>query len=650
MAKFLGLNLSPGKAGLYALAGASEGLAEAFTAEDKLRKEETSKIYDTAVKNYKELQAKRDELAKSIKEEDDAVRSLQATALPNGHLLSQPEALAVYQASKRLGIPISELISGEKYEVKTTGKGNVYTTEGTTTKLVSDSETPEGDGALIATGRQKQISSDARRLLRAAGIPEEVTMPGTRTPSGVEIRPVDNLEVTFSNEYVIDGNGEVTQQVLAKRTYNKRTKKIEVTYYNKDGRGEEFKFDRDKNQRIASAADAFKPTQRYNDFGPLLRIGADGQVDYVRNESGAIVYGYQMKNGEIRAQKEGKISDEVVQDVVVGGKHYSDAMGRGDLTDINRIFKIGPVKDFYEALPQMDEAVVSNNLLFSRSEQRIALHRKYGNRMYGITGAFADIVVAGEKLVNGAVTIVNGLQELQGKSLEEKIRYLESGGNIDQLRALADNQESWLSKYAGTAQEIAMARVLDSAIATVTAYDLAKQTGDTRISNQDFDAYISTVTGNNAEQTINLIKRGLEDSLTIYSSRYTNLSNKRARIPRIEGLDQYQSTFDTALRTVEPPTIYEQRIQQMFKDLDPTQQITIKENDFSSEFVENEPTESGGTRDVLKITLGPEYGNRVLEITSPRYFNLSKEELAKVISIMLNINAGNVSMTERDEK
>jgi len=308
------------------------------------------------------------------------------------------------------------------------------------------------------------------------------------------------------------------------------------------------------------------------------------------------------------------------------------------------MFKFPPVKEFYTSLPEMDTQAQGNDLLFARSQKRLDIHTKYGQSMYGIEGGFATMVTGLSKNAKGIGNIVLGLSGLdtsgmnQDEALDAKVQYLESSGNIGLLRDFVAQEEEIMSAgFIDKQAEIAMARVMDSAIATVTAYDLAKQTGDTRISNADFDAYISTVTGNNAEQTVNLIKNGLDDNLTIYRSKYRAVSKARDRIPEDPSLAGFQKSFDKALTTVTPPSVYEAMFTTMFKPFEEKKEPKVIS---MAEFTPT-LTDVDGTQQVSISITGQE---QPVVLKNPRYLRLfdetveekEKEQIKKDIQDAIN--------------
>jgi hypothetical protein len=634
------------KYGLAAASGAAEGFAEVVQEEDKYRKETSKGIFAVAAKKAAKDADVRDATLAEIKEENEGVEALKVFKI-DGKPVTEAQARAIYRTGKSLNIDPADIFA--KYKIE--GEGTITDVAPTVRTAFAD-DTAEalaeqnGGSWMFREGRAESLAEDVNMLLKAAKISTKTAIPSKQKVSGVSITPIDDTNVDYSNEYILDADGVPVTQVIAKRTTNNRTKVTTVTYLDKLS-GKEYKVK--EGEKISSSADAFKKDKPFADFGPLLVFNEAGDPEFLKDKTGQIVSGYLMKNGEIRLQKAGKIDTatyvpEDGQTVLVAGKDYAPSVAAGDLTAWGKMFKFPPVKEFYTSLPEMDTQAQGNDLLFARSQKRLDIHTKYGQSMYGIEGGFATMVTGLSKNAKGIGNIVLGLSGLdtsgmnQDEALDAKVQYLESSGNIGLLRDFVAQEEEIMSAgFIDKQAEIAMARVMDSAIATVTAYDLAKQTGDTRISNADFDAYISTVTGNNAEQTVNLIKNGLDDNLTIYRSKYRAVSKARDRIPEDPSLAGFQKSFDKALATVTPPSVYEAMFTTMFKPFEEKKEPkVISMTEFTPTL-----TDVDGTQQVSISITGQE---QPVVLKNPRYLRLfdetveekEKEQIKKDIQDAIN--------------
>lgn len=637
--------------GLAALSGTATGLAAGAIREDEERLELSKGIFKAGVtKAATEQEGIKDTLA-DIKTENEVVEQVKGTVI-DGKLITEAQARALHRAAKRQNKDVFEILNN--YTIS--GEGTVASVEPKTVDIVpSGLGEIEDEGGFMQKGRNKDVADQAASLLRAAGIDATMTKPQLPKVSGVSISPIEDTDVDYSNEYVLDAEGVPVTQIMAKRVTNKRTNTATVTYFDKVT-GQEYKVK--EGEKISSSADAFKQDKPFADFGPLLVFNEAGDPEYLRDVENKIVSGYLMKNGEIRLQKAGKIDTatyvpEEGQTVLVAGKDYAPSVAAGDLTAWGKMFKFPPVKDFYKELPEMRTQKQGNDLLFARSQKRLDIHAKYGDSLYGIEGGFATMVTGLAKNAKGVGNIVLGLSGLDtsgmsaDEALDAKVQYLESSGNIGLLKDFVGREEEIMSAgFVDKQAEIAMARVMDSAIATVTAYDLAKQTGDTRISNADFDAYISTVTGNNAEQTVNLIRNGLDDNLTIYKSKYQNLESARRAIPDVEGLAGFQKAFDQGLASITPYSVYKATFDTMFKPFEEKKEPKpVSINEFTSEL-----TEVDGIPQVRITIKGQE---NPIPLKNPRYLRLFdddtpedeknkiKEDIQIAINRILEARAGN---------
>ena len=613
--------------GLAALSGTATGLAAGAIREDEERLELSKGIFKAGVtKAATEQEGIKDTLA-DIKTENEVVEQVKGTVI-DGKLITEAQARALHRAAKRQNKDVFEILNN--YTIS--GEGTVASVEPKTVDIVpSGLGEIEDEGGFMQKGRNKDVADQAASLLRAAGIDVTMTKPQLPKVSGVSISPIEDTNVDYSNEYVLDAEGVPVTQVMAKRVTNKRTNTTTVTYFDKVN-GQEYKVK--KGEKISSSADAFKQDKPFIDFGPLVTINSEGGAEPMLDASRNIVYGYLMRNGEIRARRAGTISDEVITDALVAGKDWAPSIASGDLNEQKKFEKLPSVVDFSKEAQELRTAKQNNDLLFSRSQRRLDLHKKYGNRMYGPAGTFADFVTGTSKFVDGVVTIVNGLEELSNSdaSLNEKIQFLESGGNIQELKSIADQRDTFLDRYIGTAQEISMARVLDAALATVTAYDLAKQTGDTRISNNDFDQYIKTVSGNTAEQTVNLIKQGLESNVGLYTSKHKSFTITKESIPQY--LDQkFLSETDRIYNLYDTPRVYENRLKTMFKPFEKKDEVpVIKLDDFDIMPVETDAQGNKIRRVVMK-------DGRELTLRNPRYFTADKDIIRQAIQKRLEVEA-----------
>jgi len=612
--------------GLAALSGTATGLAAGAIREDEERLELSKGIFKAGVtKAATEQEGIKDTLA-DIKTENEVVEQVKGTVI-DGKLITEAQARALHRAAKRQNKDVFEILNN--YTIS--GEGTVASVEPKTVDIVpSGLGEIEDEGGFMQKGRNKDVADQAASLLRAAGIDVTMTKPQLPKVSGVSISPIEDTDVNFSDAYLVDTNGTPTEQVTVKRTYNKRSGTVDIEYLS-TSTGKVVKPTKD--QRVATSAEAFDK-KAFIDFGPLVTINSEGGAEPMLDASGNIVYGYLMRNGEIRARRSGTISDEVITDALVAGKDWAPSIASGDLNEQKKFENLPSAVDFSKKAQELLTFSEANDLLLSRSQKRLDLHKKYGNRMYGPAGTFADFVTGTSKFVDGVVTIVNGLEELSNSdaSLNEKIQFLESGGNIQELKSIADQRDTFLDRYIGTAQEISMARVLDAALATVTAYDLAKQTGDTRISNNDFDQYIKTVSGNTAEQTVNLIKQGLESNVGLYTSKHKSFTITKESIPQY--LDQkFLSETDRIYNLYDTPRVYENRLKTMFKPFEKKDEVpVIKLDDFDIMPVETDAQGNKIRRVVMK-------DGRELTLRNPRYFTADKDIIRQAIQKRLEVEA-----------
>jgi len=616
-----------------ALSGAATGLATSAKAEDEVRNKQASDIFKLGATKAAKNQEEIDLNMEAIKTENDVVQQLKGTTV-NGQLITEAQARALHRVAKRQNKDALEILN--LYEVS--GEGIVTTVPSKKLSVIpAGLGEAEDEGGFMQEGRNKAVATESARLLRAAGIDVEMSKPQLPTVEGVQVTPIEDVDTSVSSQYVIGEDGIPINQVLAVTKTNPRTNVVTVEYKDKVT-GE--KYVPKQGQRISSAADAFKQDKQFVDFGPLLVFDDAGLQELLTDANNTVMSGYLMKNGEIRLQKAGKIDTKAYEPpegktVLVGGRDYAASLASGDLSSYQKVFKFPPVKDFYTTLPEMRTQKQGNDLLFARSQKRLDIHAKYGDSLYGIEGGFATMVTGLSKNVRGIGNIVLGLSNIDtsgmsdAEAVEARIQFLESDNNIGLLKEFVEREEEIMSAgFIDKQAEIAMARVLDAAIGTVTAYDLAKQTGDTRISNQDFESYMRTVTGNNAKETIKLIRNGLDDNLTIYKSKYENLESAKKAIPSFLS-DEYKTAFDEGFRSITPYSVYKARFDTMFKPFEEKKEPKpVEEADFTTN-VQDDGSVVVQMKDGTQYKLGP------------RHQNSSKADIAAAIEKMKSAQQGN---------
>jgi len=179
--------------------------------------------------------------------------------------------------------------------------------------------------------------------------------------------------------------------------------------------------------------------------------------------------------------------------------------------------------------------------------------------------------------------------------------------------------------------------------AILLAYDLAKATGDTRISNQDFDAFIKTVKGNSVDATRKLLVRAGERVLSRYKATYTSVAKTylpawEATLESGEVEGNVTSTVNFYKEQLEAGGQYDPALlEATFKatadkyapDAGPADLTTAGED-----FDMDRTTLDDGT-EVLRVTLK---NGSVIDLKNPKYLDASKEVIATALSNMGKAN------------
>lgn len=511
-----------GRAIASALGGTVEGLAEAAVREDEKRDEVSKVVLAQRIKNSEKALELSLEQTEALKEENDAVSTLMKFQV-NGKPMSRAEATEVYRASQRLNIDPVEVL--EKFSIESEEGGQLIATPPKTRKVAGDETAKmmaeeEADAGFIRRGRAKSVDETATKLLRAAGYSTEIEIPQAATVTGVKLtRKKLPAKTSERTSYLFDDNGQVIKAlVTVTKDFDDGTR----TYEHFDATTNQ-KVTAGSNQQIGFSQDAFKKDQAWKTYGQVLAPDAQGNMAPLYDNQGKPVFGYQMKDGSFRLQQQGGIGETIARsDITIADDNYIEAVG-GDLKNINRYEKLPGMDDFRKEQTKMRKQASVTELLIKRTEDRMKFLNEYGDDMYGLTGVFSDFVSRASTEVSSIGSFVDALQTEN----DEFAQYALIESNQSSLRDAVENRDTILESITDRAQRIATARVLDSAAAALTAYDLAKATGDTRISNQDFNAFIQTVKGTSAAKTRELLKARMNDAYTSYKSQYTNLEEAK---------------------------------------------------------------------------------------------------------------------------
>lgn len=503
----------------YALMGALEGTAEVFEKEDKRRDELTKVTLSTALQRYNDLDDERKKKVAEIEAEDAAVNALkgQVITLKDGSkdIISEAQARA---AIRRYGAKeLNQLLLSESIKFGTEGKiGADKTTERSLLNLEAiESASAKGAGWFGET-RYKDVATNTEQALRAMGIdPTAVKIPGKKEVSGVEIIAGEGTnKVTTSNKYTnIPGlaGGMITQvnslSIDGKLTtsYRDLTGNDVTETVNTALKGGDKKF------RIVDSYSALKEDDDlgWKGRGLAFKYNDDGSFKFQGYE---VVY---TKDGRVLRKGEGSNTfDTAVTDnsiITMPASNVAEAGGTSAIeTAMDKISKEGR-KAFQEYQTQAEALEYVENI-FNRNIELLKIH---GDDLVSDIGSFANLVTYVQTNISSGISVLK----------DELGEYIDlSGIDIGRAEERVANLKEQMAN-ADPDKKLSLARDLYSANQIVAAYYYAKSTGDTRISNADFDQFFKTVSAGTAEAQMAVYKDRMRQAAGSVKSKYTTLTS-----------------------------------------------------------------------------------------------------------------------------
>lgn len=630
--------MSIGKAILAGLAGAGRGAAKLALLEDEERRETSKMTYKTGVAMAEKFGELRQQSREEIIKENEAVNQLKNYVV-DGQPLGAANARAVVRKAEVLGIdnPLDVL---EQYSVS--GDAKVTVQAPTKKQVIPEGlDLEEGDSGIFARGRTKSVVEDAEKLLTASGIDLEYTIP--KRPE------VDTSGMTFTKRVEEDFDTSTKSMYLYQGDRPPRQVQT-ITYYDKNDpnrapktviqdvlTGKPLEIDpTDPNIQLLGTLKEGDGSDR----GPVLVATKDGFVDYkiggvpqIGIREGNIVY----------AQNPDGTKGEIIPNAIIVGAR--DVRSGQDVRTIKENSKLPQFKIFQEKFQDLTALQEQAVVLDERIGYMMEKNRQIGDAGYSAGGFFTTAVNTGIKAVSSSAAFLNDLatsDRFQGTSEEaETARYNYVESNESTLRELVSAGET-LVEGLDEVQARAVRMQQLQAEAILLAYDLAKATGDTRISNQDFDAFIKTVKGNSVESTHKLLVRAGERVLSRYSAMYDNVANTYLPAAKAvaEGDDVDASTTASLNFYTEQldvggrfdPEILSTQFKRTAEQFSPEPIIPEQPKagtDFTSERVEIDDGE-----EVLRITFKD---GTSLDLSNPKYLDATPEEIQEALSKLRSV-------------
>lgn len=519
-----------GKAILAGLTGAAQGAATLALAEDERRKEDTQLTFKAglqAAKTYQELRA---ESNKELKEELELVESFKDTVV-NGQPIGRAGATALVRGAKARGYTNPEDML-QDYNMS--GEGSLEIQLPTTVSVLPKGiDLEKDDRGIFAKGRTKSVVSDVETLLKASNVKTEIEIPQKAKVSGVTFTRKDDVGTSSERTtYLFDKGGTPIKPLRTVTTLTdngtRTVKHFDITT-NKP-------IELAQGQIIGESKDDFVQKQQWKEFG-ILAVLENG-VPKPTSQSAFL-----MKNGSIRlatpngpAENVYVPEDENVQYTVISPDKIMEFGGIDKYFSVrNEIAKSEVGKNLQKAVAKADEKAVALESLENYSNIRKGLYDEFGNRMTGAVGIAADAISRISTEVATAYGVVTSFADTEweeayaSKDEREKARFMYVQEREASLRDVLNNKDDILANISNEAERISVARAIDKSLSILTAYDLAKATGDTRISDADFKAFIQTVRGTSATKSVQLIKSRMDTAITAYASEVKNIDETADR-------------------------------------------------------------------------------------------------------------------------
>ena len=519
----------------YALQGTLTGVAANIEKEEERRDKASNTVLAGIIKNADTAMELSTQSIKEKKEFDAQVETLKGRTYidPVTNKRQQiTEAQAIY-ALNTYGKDLFEKL--QKNEIAFSTKGNVVKTPPSLKgKLPNPLDMPEDkENFLFYKGRQQAIVSDAVEQARAMGYDTE-GYPIVSKPTATGVDELPGIGMYNRSEqmlYEFEKTGELVkafkQVTLTNKTNPNETKTFNVDFLTNE------KVELGSNTQIFPNINAGK-VKGIDDIGTVMIPGDSGYMPLMRE--GKPVKAFQMENGQIRVEAPDGTPGELID--IEGAQLFGTKMSQATGTDINDFLnfsKVIGVKEFNVEnvkFMQLGETMASVN---ERVGFMMKLNQEIGDAGYSVGGFLTTLTNSSIKAVNSVGAFMSGFSEsdnLQGNSEEaQTARYNYIANEEGALRGFVASAEEMLAGAKDAVEERAIKIALLETESILLAYDAAKATGDTRISNQDFDAFIKTIKGTSVKETFAKLERLHERTLFKYEQNWKTVNRLADNIP-----------------------------------------------------------------------------------------------------------------------
>lgn len=506
-----------------ALAGGLGGLAEAAKREDEKRDELSKVTLSQAMKNIEQAKTLAQKAQAEKKLEDETVEVLMAHQV-NGQPVTRAQATAAY---RQFGGDAAKLLLQNQIEFEGQGELNPVQPlkRGTVDiQAVGDLETR----GLFADGRYESVANKTKALLQSMGYdPAGVDVQQRAKVSGVVIKAGKGLDkITSDSKYTnLPGimGGMVTQVVREDTTGNRTTSYVDLT-----GQDVTEKISaglKNPDYKIADSYEAIADDLNIREMGLAFRVKADGSVETLDFEVAYTKDGRRLRTGD-----SGKF-DTAITDTNIVTLTSSQVAALGGANGVSESFdKLG--KDGRKAFQEFNAQAESYEYLETVFQENLDLLAIHDDALVAPVGAVSEWVEFAKVNLGVAVEVTKDAAGELGIEFD--------GIDIGLFEREVDNLQAQHAEEQDPEKKLSIARKLYAANQVISAYYYAKSTGDTRISNQDFDQFLKTVGGGSAASQKAMYKSRLNQAKTALNSKFTTLNTY---LPQGEDISQSDQLF-----------------------------------------------------------------------------------------------------------
>ena len=526
-----------GRALATALSSGVKALGERAVEEEEKRDEMTKITLAQQLKNVEKAKEEAKKQQALIDAENSAVGALkgQQVKMKDGSTQTITPAMA-RQAVRRFGAESANKMILQGQIAFAAEKGGTVTAGGTRRSGALDTETVaalgEDEGAGIFGSRYKTVAKNTEAALRAMNIdPAGVDIPELSKVEGVEIFAGPALAETDTTALFTTIPG---MESVQKVTKTMPTGETTTTYKDIFGNDITEKFLGVDKSKVSDDRDTLYPDL---EFGLAWQITSTGSVKSLNQD-----VAFDKKTGErFLRDSEGKFTIPVKDKNIVTLTSYQlEALG-GPQGVEERFDVLG--KDGRKAYKAYNEQAESFEYLVKIFDEQLSLIDTHGDALVAPVGTVAEWVEFAKVNIGVAIKV--------GKDAAGELGIDFEGVNIASLEAKNAELQNQATKATDPEAKLAIARKLYTSRQIIAAYYYAKSTGDTRISNQDFDQFLKTVSAGSADAQRAMYRARIEEAQTALSSKYTTFTGY---LPPDSSTDKSQQETRNALLNSIPPT------------------------------------------------------------------------------------------------